>query len=198
MSKKSVTLLVTGMRSSKCALNIERGVKKLSGVKEANVNLATEHAAISFDSDEIQLRDIVEQIHDAGYGVPKTTVGFSVTGMSSANCAMTIERTLKKQVPGVVDASVSFAAERANVEYIPSLSTIDNMLGAIERAGYRAIRPYGTFEDPDAEPAARKAEIKNQTRKLLVGALFTVPLLFLSMGRDFGLFGLWSHATWVN
>ena len=198
MPEKSVTLLVIGMRSSKCALNIERSVKKLSGVKEANVNFATEQAAISFDSDEIQLQDIVEKIRDAGYGVPKATVGFRVTGMSSANCAMTIERTLKKQVPGVVDASVSFPAERANVEYIPSLATIDNMIGAIEKAGYRAIRPYETFEDEDVEPAARKTEIRDQTQRFLVAVLFTAPLFFLSMGRDFGLFGLWSHAAWVN
>jgi len=198
MAEKSVTLLVIGMRSVGCALNIERSVKRLSGVKEANVKFAAEQAAISFDSDEIQLQDIVEKIRDAGYGVPKTTVGFPVTGMSSVNCAMTIERTLKKQVPGVVEASVNFAAEHANVEYIPGLATIDNMVGAIEKAGYRAIRPYETFGDEDAEPAARKAEIKDQTRRFLVAVLFTAPLFFLSMGRDFGLFGLWSHAAWVN
>jgi len=108
---------------------------------------------------------------------------------------MTIERSLKRQVPGVVDASVSFGAERASVEYIPTITTIDDMVAAIERAGYRAIRPDESLEDEDA---ARKAEIRNQTRGFLVGVLFTAPLLFLSVGRDFGLFGLWSHAAWVN
>ncbi len=198
MSEKNLTLLVTGMRCTYCALSIERNMKKLPGVKEPNVNFATEEAAISFESDEIQIKDVIDKIHDAGYGVPKATVGFPVTGMSGGNCAMTIERALKKQVPGVVHASVNFSAERANVEYIPTITTIDDMISAIEKAGYRAIRPYETFEDEDAEPAARKAEIKNQTRKFLLGVLFTAPLLFLSIGRDFGLFGLWSHAVWVN
>jgi len=198
MSEKNVTVPVTGMTCANCALNIERNVKKLPGVKEANVNFATEQAAISFDSDEIQIRDVVGKIHDAGYGVPKATVEFPVTGMTCANCAMTIERALKKKVPGVLHASVNFATERASVEYIPSLATIDDMIAAIEKAGYGAIRPDETLEGEDAELAARNAEIKNQTRKFLVGVLFTVPLFFLSMGRDFGLFGLWSHAVWVN
>ncbi len=198
MSEKTVTLPVTGMTCANCALNIERNVKKLPGVKEANVNFATEQAAISFDSDEIQIGDLVEKIHDVGYGVAKATIEFPVTGMTCANCAMTIERTLKKKVPGVVHASVNFAAERALVEYIPTMTNTDEMITAIEKAGYGAIRPDEGLEDEDAEMAARRAEIRNQTRKLIVGALFTAPLFFLSMGRDFGLFGLWSHAAWMS
>ena len=198
MPDKNVTIPVTGMTCANCALNIERGIKKLSGITEANVNFATEQASVSFDSDEIQIQDVVEKIHDAGYGVPKATMEFPVTGMTCANCALTIERTLKKRVPGVVSASVNFASERARVEYIPSVATIDDMIAAIEKAGYGAIRPDEVLGDEDAELAARNAEIQNQTRKFLVGILFTAPLFFLSMGRDFGLLGLWSHAVWVN
>jgi len=54
--------------------------------------------------------------------------------MTCANCAMTIERTLNKKVPGVVKASVNFATERAHVEYIPTVTTINDMISAIERS----------------------------------------------------------------
>jgi Cu+-exporting ATPase len=198
MAEKNVTLPVTGMTCANCALNIQRNLKKVKGVKEANVNFATEQATVSFDLEKVQIKDLAEKIYDAGYGVVTATVEIPVTGMTCANCAMTIERTLNKKVPGVVKASVNFATERAHVEYIPTISTIDDMISAIERAGYGAIRPDETIEGEDAELAARKAEIKNQTRKFLVGALFTAPLFFLSMGRDFGLIGLWAHAAWVN
>jgi len=198
LSEKNVTLPVTGMTCANCALNIERNVKKLAGVKEANVNFASEQASISFESDQIQVGDVIKKIQDAGYGIAKATVEIPVTGMTCANCAMTIERTLNKKVPGVVAASVNFAAERAHVEYIPSMANLDEMIAAIEKAGYGAIRPDDSLEVEDAELAARNAEIRNQTRKFLVGLLFTTPLFILSMGRDFGFFGLWSHATWVN
>jgi Cu+-exporting ATPase len=127
----------------------------------------------------------------------KDRITLPITGMSCANCAMTIERVLKNKVPGVTEASVNFATERASVEYIPSITDIDRIVAAIEKAGYGAILPQqGSLED--AEMAAREAEIRNQTRKFLVGVIFTLPLFVLSMGRDFGLPGMWSHAAWMN
>jgi len=198
MSDENVTLPVTGMTCANCALTIQRSLKKVTGVKEANVNFATEQASVSFDLEQVQIKDLTDKIHDAGYGVVTTTVEIPLTGMTCANCAMTIERTLSKKVPGVLKASVNFATERARVEYIPTLTTVDDMIAAIERAGYGAIRPDELIEGEDTELAARKAEIQNQTRKFLTGLLFTVPLFFLSMGRDFGLIGIWAHAVWIN
>ena len=125
------------------------------------------------------------------------SISIPVTGMSCANCALTIERTVKK-VPGVVKASVNFASERASVEYIPSLTDIDEMIQAIEKAGYGAIRPDDALEGDDAELQARRAEIRDQTAKFAVGLAFTIPLFILSMGRDFGFFGPWAAAPWVN
>ena len=198
MTEKNINIPVTGMSCANCALAIERTVKKVPGVKAATVNFATEQASLSFDPDQVQVEKLVEKIQDAGYGVAKATVDIPVTGMTCANCAMTIERTLKKKVPGVVNASVNFASERASVEYIPSLTGIDEMIQAIERAGYGAIRPDDTLEGDDAELQARRAEIKDQTAKFAVGLVFTIPLFILSMGRDFGLLGAWAHAPWVN
>ena len=119
-----------------------------------------------------------------------------ITGMTCSNCAMNIERTLNKKVPGIAAASVNFASERASVEYDPSVTGPDKIIAAILKAGYGAIMPDEDMEDSEA--AAREAEIKNQTRKFLVGVIFTLPLFFLSMGRDFSIFGEWSHAVWMN
>ena len=124
-------------------------------------------------------------------------INIPVTGMSCANCALTIERTLKK-VPGVKSVAVNFASERATVEYIPSITGIDEMIQAIEKAGYGAIRPDEAPEGEDAELRARRADIRDQTAKFVVGLFFTTPLFVLSMGRDFGLLGHWAHAAWVN
>jgi Cu+-exporting ATPase len=198
MTEKSVTFPVTGMSCANCAMSIERVVKKVPGVKDARVNFAAEQASVSFDPEKVQVQDLVGKIHDAGYGVAKSSVEIPVTGMTCANCAMTIERTLKKKVPGVTNASVNFASERATVEYIPTLTGLDEMMAAIEAAGYGAIRPDETPEGEDAEAAARRIEIENQTRKFLVGVFFTLPLFVLSMGRDFDLLGPWSHHSWVN
>jgi Cu+-exporting ATPase len=198
MAEKDINIPVLGMHCANCALTIERSVKKLPGVKSASVNFATEEASLSFDPDQVQVEKLVEKIQDAGYGVAKATVDIPVTGMTCANCAMTIERTLKKKVPGVVKASVNFASERASVEYIPSLTGLDEMIQAIQKAGYGAIRPDDALEGEDVELQARRAEIRDQTAKFVVGLAFTIPLFVLSMGRDFGFFGPWAQETWVT
>ena len=197
MAEKDINIPVLGMHCANCALTIERSVKKLPGVKSASVNFATEEASLSFDPDQVQVEKLVEKIQDAGYAVARATVDIPVTGMSCANCAMTIERTLKKKVPGVVKASVNFASERASVEYIPSLTDLDEMIQAIQKAGYGAIRPDDATEGEDAELQARRAEIRDQTAKFVVGLAFTIPLFVLSMGRDLGFFGPWAQETWV-
>ncbi|MGE5841681.1 MAG: heavy metal translocating P-type ATPase [Deltaproteobacteria bacterium] len=198
MADETITIPVTGMTCANCALTIERTVKKVPGVKAASVNFAAEQASLSFDPDQVRVDTLVAKIRDAGYGVAKATVDIPVTGMTCANCALTIERTLKKKVPGVLNASVNFASEKARVEYIPSMTDLEAMIQAIEKAGYGAIRPDDTLDGEDAELHARKAEIQDQTAKFAVGLAFTVPLFILSMGRDFGLFGSWAHAEWVN
>jgi Cu+-exporting ATPase len=118
--------------------------------------------------------------------------------MTCTNCAANIERALNKKVDGIVHASVNFATERATIEYIPDAVSIEDMITAIEAAGYGAISPDEVSEGEDAEQAARQAEIKDQTRKFIVGVAFALPLFILSMSRDFDLIGQWSHAAWMN
>jgi len=193
-----VTLPIVGMSCANCALNIERSLKKLEGIQDASVNFATEQATVSFDPASLDIKTIAKKIQDAGYEVATASVELPITGMTCANCAMTVERTLKKKLPGVVQASVNFASERAHVTYIPSLVTIDDIIAAIERAGYGAIKPDESTGDVDPEMAAREAEIQDQTQKFVIGIIFASPLFFLSMARDFGLLGQWSHGAWVN
>jgi Cu+-exporting ATPase len=198
MASKNVTLPITGMSCANCALNIERNLKKLQGVEDTSVNFASEQASVSFDPEQIEVDDLIKKIEDIGYGIATARVELPITGMTCANCAMTIERTLNKKVPGVVQASVNFASEKAAVQYLPNLTSVEEMIAAIRQAGYDAIPPDETGEDEDVEQRARRAEIADQTRKFAVGLLFTVPLFLWSMGRDFGLLGPWSQAFWVN
>ena len=198
MTEQKLTLPITGMTCANCAANIERVVKKLAGVAEANVNFAAESAAVSFNPRQLQLQDVVEKINKTGFGVTTAKVEMPVTGMTCANCAANIERTLNKKTAGVVNAAVNFASERVLVEYIPGTLDVEDIVGAIEKAGFGAIPPEEGTDAEDVEQQARDAEIKDQTRKFAVGVAFALPLFVLSMGRDFGLIGLWSHAPWVN
>jgi len=189
---------VGGMTCANCAMNIERGVKKLDGVSSVNVNFAAEEATVKFDPDLLKPDDIIARIQKSGFSVPTQSAEFAVGGMTCANCAMNIERTLAKKLPGVLKASVNFASERATVSYLPNLVSIDEMVAAVEKAGYKAFLPAADGVAEDGEQLARRQQIQAQKSRFWVGVLLSAPLFILSMARDFGLVGAWSHATWVN
>ncbi|MBU1697666.1 MAG: heavy metal translocating P-type ATPase [Proteobacteria bacterium] len=198
MSELTLNLPITGMSCANCAANITRNVSKLDGVTDANVNFAAETALVSFDPDKIGLNDIIHKIHGLGFKVPISRKELPVTGMSCANCAANIERTLNKKVEGVVSATVNFASERLLVEYIPSIVSFDIILAQIRKVGFDLIVADEGQDEEDVEEIARHAEIKDQTQKFIVGVVFALPLFLISMSRDFALIGSWSHAPWVN
>ena len=198
MSEQKITLPVAGMHCANCAMSIESGVKKLDGVKDAIVNFASEQAVISFDPEILNLKDLVDQIHSSGFTVAVTKIELSITGMSCANCAANIESALYKKTTGIISASVNFATERLTAEYIAGVTSVNDIVSVIQKAGYSAILPDEVIEGEDAEQALRNAEIKDQTQKLVFGVICALPLFILSMARDFNFIGLWSHAPWVN
>ncbi|MFP4159549.1 MAG: heavy metal translocating P-type ATPase [Desulfobacterales bacterium] len=192
-------LPVTGMTCANCAANIERSVRKLPGIRSADVNFGAEQLNVDYDPGRLSMTEIVEQVKKAGYGVATRSAELPVTGMTCDNCARNVERALNKKTPGVVSASVSFAGEKARVEYIPSVTGLDQVVESIRRAGYNAVIPDEDEDSAeDAEAAARNAEVRDQTIKFAVGLLFTLPLFVLSMGRDFQILGPWAHEAWVN
>ncbi len=198
MAIQSITLPISGMTCANCAMNIERSVRKLPGVEDAAVNFAAERAEVAYDVTKLQVADLVAGVEKAGFKVPTARVELAVTGMTCANCAMNIERTLNKRTPGIARATVNFAAESAAVDYFAAATDIVAIVAAIEKAGFGAILPDDDDEAQDAEALAREAEIRDQTRKFSVGLVFALPLFVLSMARDFALLGAWSHAPWVN
>lgn len=196
MGDKTLTLPVTGMTCANCVATVERSVGKLEGVKEVSANFATDRVTLVYDDSLVKPEAVIERIRKAGYDVPQETIELPITGMTCANCALTVGRALKK-VEGVLEADVNFATERALVKIAAGVPR-EALVAAVEKAGYGVVLAAAEDTLEDAEQAAREAEIRHQERRLLVGAIFTLPLFVLSMGRDLGIFGHWAHADWMN
>ena len=198
MTEKQVTLPITGMHCTNCSDTVARELGKLEGIATADVNYATERATVSFNPAVLDEIAIIERIKDIGYGVATGEIELPITGMSCVNCAATVEKTLNKLQPSVVSASVNFAAEKAQVTYIPGQVTPTDLIAAVEGAGYGVVQADPDQQLADVEQAAREAEIHEQTRKFWMGVGFSLPLFLFSMARDFALLGAWSHALWSN
>ncbi|MGQ9599757.1 MAG: heavy metal translocating P-type ATPase [Anaerolineae bacterium] len=194
MTTQQVTLPVTGMTCANCSLTIERNLKRMEGVQDAAVNLATEKATVVYDPTLVRNTDFLALIRDLGYDVATAKVELPVRGMTCANCALTVERTLKR-LEGVVSVHVNLATERAHVEYLPGVVSLAAIQQAIRDVGYEVLVAGEGEVTEDVERAAREAEIRTQTRKFWVGLALALPLFLLSMGRDLGLWGMGAHAA---
>ena len=106
-------------------------------------------------------------------------------GVTCATCVRDIEGAVER-MPGVDEVNVNVGTERVSVAFDPGRVAVADMRSAIERAGYRVDeRPEsGTEEAEDAEAAARRAEIRDLTRRVVVGAILTAPILLAVMATE--------------
>lgn len=169
------------MTCAACAKRIEKVTSKLDGVIESSVNYATEKLSISFDETKVTLADIQAKIEKAGYEalIEATTKSLKIEGMTCAACAKRIEKVTGK-LDGVVESTVNYATEKLTISFEPSKVRVSDIKKAIEKAGYKALEEEVTV---DSDKERKEHEIKVLWRKFIISAIFTVPLLFISMGH---------------
>ncbi len=172
---------VEGMTCANCSSRVERVLKRVPGVVEANVNLATEKANVVLESDGPEVVDLFEKIEQAGYHAVSEHLELGVGGMTCANCVGRVERVVKK-LPGVTNANVNLATERATIDFLPEIVTSRQIADAITKAGYEPRLEKGEAME-DRERTAREAEIAGLRRSVLLAAAFTAPLVLVAMGR---------------
>jgi Cu+-exporting ATPase len=102
---------------------------------------------------------------------PEARVDLALEGMTCAACANRIERKLNK-LEGV-EASVNYATEQAAVRFDPRRTAVEDLLTAVEAAGYHAELAAEAQETADRSEAIR--------RRLVVAAVLTAPLVVLAM-----------------
>jgi len=139
-------------------------------------------------------------------------VDLPITGMTCASCVRRVEKALAK-APGVWEASVNLATERARVSYDPATIGLDGLVAAVGKAGYGVRElpaepssippapvtepradmpalPAQAVEPVDAHALARQREIDDLRRKSLVSlavGLAMMALMYLPLGLDMAL-----------
>ncbi len=113
---KKLSFNIEGMTCAACAKAVERASKKLEGVQEANVNIATEKLSIIFDEKKCNTLDIEKAIEKAGYKafLDGQHMNLKIEGMTCAACAKAVERVSRK-LDGVIEANVNIATEKLDI-----------------------------------------------------------------------------------
>ncbi|HEV7263913.1 MAG TPA: heavy metal translocating P-type ATPase [Falsiroseomonas sp.] len=183
-----LSLPVEGMTCASCAGRVERALRKVPGVAEAHVNLASERADIAGTATPAEL---AAAIRAAGYAVPETERSIGIEGMTCASCTGRVERALAR-VPGVLSVNVNLAAERATLRMLAGVEDAA-LAAALAKAGYRlAAIP----DDAEAEEEAANRRLTRQTWELALAVALTAPFLIGMLGMPFGLD--WMPGAWVQ
>lgn len=153
---------------------IEKGLKKIEGVQEANVNFTLEKTTIKYNPDQTNLDAFQKKIKSLGFDIIQEKAEFDITGMTCAACSARIEKGLNK-VEGVTRATVNLAIESATVEYNPSQVTVSEIMQRVEKLGY-GIRRKTEKREEDTD--FRQKEIERQQGKFIFSMLLSFPLLW--------------------
>ena len=120
-----------------------------------------------------------------------------VRGMHCAACVGKVERALTS-VPGVDEATVNLATEKATVTFDSTRTDVTRLQDAVARAGYELVEPReAAGQTPDREQSAREETQRRARSKFVVGAILSVPIVIGSMVEGFLWAPAWLRNPWL-
>ncbi|MFJ8412570.1 heavy metal translocating P-type ATPase [Bacillus paramycoides] len=172
--QKEANFQISGMTCAACANRIEKGLKKVEGVQEANVNFALEKTKILYDPTQTNPQKFKEKVESLGYGIVSDKAEFMVSGMTCAACANRVEKRLNR-LDGVSKATVNFALESATVEFNPDEISVNEMKSTITKLGYKL---EVKSDEQNSSTDHRLQEIERQKKKFIISFVLSFPLLW--------------------
>lgn len=192
MNSETMLLPIEGMTCASCVSNIERALRKVEGVSEVNVNLATERAKVLSSNGDLVLSELVQAIKNAGYDVPLERMQLPIGGMTCASCVAHVEGALG-DVPGVVQVNVSLATEKASVTFIPGLTGLAVFKEAVGKTGYEVLEAVEATQKEDEN----ERKMQQARFRMIVAWGFTTPIILWMFAEMF--FGIvWPNAFIFN
>lgn len=132
--------------------------------------------------------------HNKKEGMKLQKEQFDITGMTCSACSARIEKSVGK-LPGIKEVSVNLLKNSMVASYDESVLDTAGIVQAVEKAGYGAFPKMtadvrnktstaGRTQNPGTSTA--QAEYKQMKQRLLLSAIFTIPLFYISMGHMMG------------
>ena len=190
-----ISLHITGMTCTTCAVTVEKGLSDTPGIEKANVNAASEIAHVSYNPARVNLKKIKDTVTELGYGVATKKAIFPVSGMTCASCAAHVEEALT-EIPGVLSVNVNLASEKATVEYLEGLE-FANMKRVVQDAGYDLSPEVTDFEGVSVR---NQQEVRTIRRRLITAVVLAATIMILGFLPVFSgkAYLMWALATLVQ
>ncbi|MFA7298063.1 MAG: heavy metal translocating P-type ATPase [Candidatus Absconditabacterales bacterium] len=201
---QKILLSIPDIHCKSCEKLIHASLDGTKGIKSVSVFLDKKETEVNYDEKKTNKNNIIKLVSEGtGYSamekgkepvpgklLPETKnealpveqatdtnskmVSIDIDGMHCSSCALLIEKSLRK-TPGVLQASVNFSSEQAMIKIDPMTASKEELLKAVEAAGYR-----GNIVDENHasnEMEKRIKETKHRGRKFLRSAILSIPMV---------------------
>ena len=186
-TNKQIIVPISGMTCANCTASVERNLKKLDGISDVAVNLATERASISFnDSSQshVSIDEIQQKVEKIGYKINTLSLEYYLPTLTDQSIADKLNNKLEKH-DGILEAKSNLATQQLSINYISTIIAKKQIETLLIEAGFN-FESLTQYKDNSLE-AKQALQLKTQRNMLIIGLIFTIPLFILSMGRDMGL-----------
>lgn len=104
----------------------------------------------------------------------------AIGGIHCPSCLLAIEKIVRREY-GVAEVATNFDAERASVTFDPKVTSLDRIIGQIEKLGYTAREVIEGEEESDSIQADARTEVNDLRLRLIVSATLTAPVVVMAM-----------------
>jgi P-type Cu+ transporter len=187
---KKIIMQIDDMSCTSCAVGLEKVLQATAGIEQAAVNFAAGKAYLQYNPEVLTEEAIVQRVREAGFKAiieddssSVATATLKIEGMSCASCARGLESTFKND-PGVIEATVNLASEKATVKYDKAKLNRSALIELVKSAGYDVAPDTGEGLPEKAGSAAADRDelvINRAARKMWLAAFFAGLIMVLMM-----------------
>ena len=168
---------VNGMTCASCVNHVEKALKRVKGLIDVSVNLATETAMIQYDNQFFNPDEAIKNVKDIGYELVSINEQFRsitarVDGMTCSTCVNHIEVELMK-IDGIMDVSVNLATEKVSFRYDETIVRFSDIKHRINQIGYSLSIEEKTDNNLDPETI----KMNQARKKVQISAFFTIIMM---------------------
>ena len=175
----TIELPIQGMHCAGCVNTVEKTLANVKGVHEVSVNLANERATVQLDDYSLDLNSLVESVEKSGYRV--ILEEFKLPYLSNG-IEQELEKTITASFPDITELIVDHQNNQIIVFALPDRVNHFALRQAMTEHGINLIPDVSQNDSTiTAETKAREEETLRQTRLVKIGAIFTLPLVIISM-----------------
>lgn len=177
-NRETIYIPLEDVESEHCALIVEKGLAQVKGIESHKVELNNHRAAITVNDDGV-IGEAVKAIKNLGYGVPTVKKTYPVLGMTCASCAGSAE-TMAKYAPGVVNAEVNYGTGNLNVEFLPNMTSSEQIRKAVQDGGYDLLLEEENKQQETLE-AIHAEKFKKLKTKTIWAIVLSLPVVVIGM-----------------